>query len=312
MLQHETIDAIKRSASIPSMPMVATRCYEMTQKSDCDYAQLVALLSTDPGIAADVLRLSNSALFGVTRQVGSLKQAITLLGVKRIRELVLARYLVQQMHGNGTDIVDLSYYWRRSLATAILASKFAETLCPAQRDEAFIGGLLADVGVVVMARALPKVYAPVAARYKPHESDEWLQGEYNLMGVTHGEVSALVIEQWGLPDSLVQAVRYHHCSATEMPAKVEGIILARAIGGAQMIGKILSETTDVSKAVNACTQSMIRVNLNTNVLIKALDGIDAEIRNVADLLKVEVLNSKIFATLGRQLVENLHAVEMVV
>ncbi|MBI5763799.1 MAG: HDOD domain-containing protein [Planctomycetes bacterium] len=312
MLQHETIEAIMRSASIPSMPMVATRCYEMTQDAACDYGKLVELLSTDPGIAADVLRLSNSALFGVTRQVASLRQAISLLGVKRIRELVLARYLVQQMQKGDAEVVDISYYWRRSLATAILAAKFADTLCPAQRDEAFIGGLLADVGIVVMGRALPVQYAPVAERYKPNQPEDWLHSEVALMGVAHGEVSALVIEQWGLPVSLVEAVRYHHSAATEMPTKGAGVILARAIGGAQLIAKILSEATDGATAVNACTMAMNRVNLNTNVLIKSLDGIDAEIRNVADLLKVEVLNSKLFTTLGRQLIENLHAVEMVV
>jgi HD-like signal output (HDOD) protein len=292
--------------------MVATRCYEMTQDPQCDFNKLVNLLGTDPGIAADVLRLSNSALFGVTRQVGSLKQAITLLGVKRIRELVLARYLVQQMQGMVSDAIDIDYYWRRSLATAILATKFAETLCNQQRDEAFIGGLLADVGVVVMARALPKQYAPIAEQYKPHQSTDWLMAEYNLMGISHGEVSSLVLEQWGLPASLAEAVKYHHAAATEMPQKGPGILLARVIGGASQIAKVLSETNDVPTAVAACTEAMIRVNLNTNVLIKALDGIDADIRSMADLLKVEILNSKIFSMLGKQLVENLYAVEMVV
>ena len=67
MMQSETLETIKRSASIPSMPLVATRCYEMTQDSNCDYNKLVDLLSTDPGIAASVLRLANSPLFGVTR-----------------------------------------------------------------------------------------------------------------------------------------------------------------------------------------------------------------------------------------------------
>ena len=311
MLQHETLEAIKRSATIPSMPMVATRCYEMTQDAFCDYEKLVELLSTDPGIAADVLRLSNSALFGVSRQVASLQQAITLLGIKRIRELVLTRYLVQQMNGLENSVIDIGYFWRRCLATAILSAKFAETLSPDQRDEAFIGGLLADVGIMVLARALPEVYQPIAENYRPQGPDNQTASESRELGVTHGEVSAVVMEQWGLPESLVKAVRYHHAAATEMPNDGTSYLMARIIGGAGAIAKILSEATEAEAAVAACTNAMIRVNLNTNVLIRALDGIDAEVRSMAELLKVEVLNNKLFAKLGRQLVENLHAVEMV-
>jgi HD-like signal output (HDOD) protein len=310
-MQSETLEAIKRSASIPSMPMVATRCYEMTQDAFCDYTKLVELLSTDPGIAADVLRLSNSALFGVTRQVGSLRQAITLLGVKRIRELVLTRYLVQKMQTLPAGPIDLNYYWRRSLATAILAAKFAEALLPKQRDEAFIGGLLADVGVVVLAAALPRQYAPVAERYRPHESDDWLQGEYNLMGVNHGEVSAMVMEQWNLPADLVAAVRYHHATEVAMDQQGAGDLMARIIGGAGAIARILAETSEVHMAVEACTKAMGRVNLNVNVLIKALDGIEAEIQRMAELLQVEIMNSSVFGLIGKHLVENLYAVETV-
>lgn len=305
MLHHETIDVIKRSASIPSMPMVANRCYEMTQSPDFDFGKLVELLSTDPGIAADVLRLSNSALFGVTRPVGSLKQAIALLGVKRIRELVLTRYLVQKMHDISADVIDIDYFWRRSLATAVIAARFADSLCPAHRDEAFVGGLLADAGVIVLARALPKHYAPIARQYKPLQSDDWLIAEYHLMGVTHGEVSALVMKQWNLPESMAEAVKYHHTPASEMPSEGPGLLLARIIGGSGQIARIISEANDMATACATSARVMNSVGLETQVLVQALDDIDTEVRSLSDLLKVEILRSKVFSTLGRNLCEHL-------
>jgi len=305
MMQAETLESIKRSASIPSIPMVATRCYEMTQDSNCNYNELVELLSTDPGIAASILRLANSPLFGVAREVGSLKQAITLLGVKRIRELVLSRYLVQKSGELGCESIDINYYWRLSLSTAILSSKLAESLAPRQRDEAFMGGLLADLGVLVLARALPQQYASVADRYRPHESDEWLQGEYNLMGVTHGEVSALVLEQWNLPTVLVEAVRYHHTPPTEVPEGCSGALLARVIGASSSVAKVLSQTSNADSAVGTCKAAMERVNLDPSVLVHALDGIEGEIEKMADLLQVDVLNSKVFGLICKQLVDSL-------
>ena len=311
MMQSETLDIIKRSASIPSIPMVATRCYEMTQNSDCDYNKLVELLGTDPGIAASILRLANSPLFGVTRQVSSLKHAITLLGVKRIRELVLTRYLVQKTEDIGCENIDINYYWRLSVATGILAAKFAESLAPRQRDEAFMGGLLADVGVLVLARALPKQYESISLHYQPHESDDWIQGEYNLMGVTHGEVSALVLEQWNLPDALVEGVRYHHATPADMPENSPGTMLARMIGGASGIAKVLSQTSNVDSARDTCRSAMERVNLDISVLVRALDGIEEEIEKMADLLQIDVLNSKVFTLICKQLVESLEKAESV-
>lgn len=303
----ETLETIKRSASIPSMPMVATRCYEMTQDPHCDMNKLVELLGTDPGIAADVLRLSNSALFGVTRQVSSLRQAMTLLGIKRIRELVLARYLVQKIQEMPSDLIDVNYYWRRSLATAILSAKFAEVLSPGQRDEAFIGGLLSDLGVIVMARCMPQIYAPITANYRPHGTEDWMHAEYNLMGLTHGEVSAVVLEQWNLPISVVDGVRFHHAIHGDLPSNSPGAKLARIIGAGSIIAKILSETMDADVAVKACIEGMERVNLDLPVLAKTLVGIEQQIEEMARLLQVEVIASRIFAVISSELAKAIEA-----
>ncbi|MCA9255485.1 MAG: HDOD domain-containing protein [Phycisphaerales bacterium] len=304
-MQAETLESIKRSASIPSMPLVATRCYEMTQDSNCDYNKLVELLSTDPGIAASVLRLANSPLFGVTRQVSSLKHAIALLGVKRIRDLVLARYLVQKTEELQCDLIDISYYWRISVTSAILTSKFANALLPARRDEAFMIGLLADLGVLVLAQALPDQYAPIAARYQPHSGDAWMHGEYNLMGVTHGEVTALVLEQWNLPEIMCEAVKHHHSDPADLPDNADAALLARIVGGASAIARVLAQTMPVEEAVATCRQAMDKVDLDVKVLVKALDGLDEDIAQMAELIQVDVLNSRVFAVLTKQLAENL-------
>lgn len=307
MLQIETLEAIKRSASVPSMPLVATRCYEMTQDPQCDINELVELLSTDPGIAADVLRLSNSSLFGVTRKVASLHQAMTLLGIKRVRELVLTRYLVQKTQEMTTDLIDINYYWRRSLATAILSAKFADVLSPSQRDEAFIGGLLADLGVIVMSRCMPTVYAPIVANYRPHGTEDWIHAEHNVMGVSHGEVSALILEQWNLPVSVVEGVRYHHASHGDLPANSAGARLAKIIGAGSIIAKTLSETMDAEVALKSCIEGMERVNLDVSVLAKVLDGLEKQIEDMAKLLQVEVLASRIFSVISKQLTQTIDA-----
>ena len=91
------LDTLKRSAAVPSMPQVVLRFLEIMQDPEFDYTDLVRVLSADPGTVSEVLRLANSALFGVRHKVVSTHQALTLLGPKRTRSLLLGRYLVDSM-----------------------------------------------------------------------------------------------------------------------------------------------------------------------------------------------------------------------
>lgn len=302
----ETLEAIRRSAAIPSMPLVATRCFEMTQDPNCNYDRLVELLSTDPGIAAEILRMSNSALFGVARKVTSLKQSISLLGIKRLRDLVLTRYLVQRLEQNPTQLIDISYFWRRSLTRAVVAARLADAVLPRRRDEAFIGGLLAHLGVVVLSRALPSAYAPIAAAYKPLGGDAWKQGEYNLLGITHGEVSALVLEEWSLPASLVDAVR-HHQAFTPPPADAPGRELVAVLDAADAIAAVLCEAGNPVMAAEACMAAADLVGLGAPVIVATLPLVEQDVEALAGMLRVDVIPNKIFGLIAQQITLNLAA-----
>ena len=146
-MKASVLETIKKSAAVPSMPQVVMRFLEIMQDPDFKYRGLAKVLSTDAGTVSEVLRLSNSALFGVRNKVVSLQQGLTLLGPKRVRSLLLGRYLVDSMSKKRISGLDMSYFWRRSLASSVLAYHFAKDLLPRHQDETFIGALLADIGV---------------------------------------------------------------------------------------------------------------------------------------------------------------------
>ena len=295
----DTLEAIQKSAAIPSMPMIATRCYEMTSDPNCNYDRLTELLTTDAGMATDVLRLSNSALFGVTRQVVSLKQAVTLLGLRRIRDLVLSRYLVQKLNNVRGGLIDINHFWRRSLATGILASRFAEAAALRGRDEVFIGGLLADVGVVILANALALQFGPIANQYRATQSQQWAALELGQLGVAHPEVSALVLEQWNLPTTVVEAVRRHHEVCEAKPSATPDV--AGIIGAAGEVARCLCEAAAPDVATKGCIDAMSRVGLDASVLSTALAAIEADMKGMSRLLGVDVVDTKTFAAVGAQL-----------
>ena len=120
------LEAIKKSAAVPSMPQVVTRFLEAIQDPQFEYDHIVKILSADAGMVSEVLRLANSALFGVTRKVTNLRQALTLLGPKRTRSLVLGRYLVGSFDDKVGGGIDTSYFWRRSLVSAVLGARIAD------------------------------------------------------------------------------------------------------------------------------------------------------------------------------------------
>jgi len=128
------LESIKKSAAVPSMPQVVLRFLEIMQDPDFDYADLVKVLSADPGTVGELLRLANSALFGVRNKVVSTKQALTLLGPKRVRSLLLGRYLVDTMTHRKVAGLDMSYFWRRSLTSSLLASHLANEKIKPHRD----------------------------------------------------------------------------------------------------------------------------------------------------------------------------------
>ncbi len=301
-MQAETLEAIQRSAAIPSMPMIATRCYEMTSDPNCNYDRLIELLSTDAGMAADVLRLSNSALFGVIRQVTSLKQAVTLLGVRRIRDLVLSRYLVHKLRDARDELIDIHHFWRRSLATGILAARIAEAAKTRGRDEAFLAGLLADVGVVILGRALPRQYGLITPHYRAADATLWTNLELAQLGVAHPEVSALVLEQWSLPQSIVDAVRHHHSVKGPMADAQASPDIAGVIGAAGDVARWLCNATATpDAAMLGCMDAMKGIGLDAGILATAMSAISADMQGMSRLLGVDVVDTKTFAAIGEKL-----------
>jgi len=301
-MEHDILDLLKRSAAIPSMPQVATRFLEIVQDPDFDYADVVEVLSTDPGTASEILRLANSSLFGVTRQVTSLAHALTLLGLRRVRSLVLGRYIVESIDIKNTSTLDTSYYWRRSLATAVLAAKLADALAPNMREEAFISGLLADVGVVILNEVVWDRYRTVAQQYCPNGNPNPAQDEVQRIDIHHGQASALVLEHWQLPEVVCEAVRHHPWEIEQN----EPSLLAKLVGSADRLGKYLCERPeDKGQVFDACGQVMERLGLEIAVLAKLLPEIESQIEEFAQVLHIDVIPSQIYQMIADGLRDQL-------
>ncbi len=296
-MQQDLLDLISRSTTLPTMPQVVVRFLEISADERSDIQQLITVLKADPGICSELLRMTNSALFGMTRTVSSLQQAVALLGLGRVRTLVLGRYMVNQLDSSASQLEGLSfsYYWRRALASAVLATRFAEHLAPTQREEAFVGALLCDIGVVAMLQAIGKVYSQIVVDYAPLHGDDYVDRERAALGLTHADVSAMILEKWMLPPAIVEAVRHHHIEDLSDVSDQATRDLAMIINASGRLGRILCEKPEKTVITQACAAAMRVLRIDTPMLQQTFKDIEPVIREFADLLRIYIVRSNVFS-----------------
>jgi HD-like signal output (HDOD) protein len=296
------LEMIKKSAAVPSMPQVVMRFLEVMQDPNFDYHDLAKVLSTDPGTVSEILRLCNSALFGVRRKIASLQQALTLLGPKRTRSLLLGRYLVDALAQKPAAGLDMAYFWRRSLSTAVATSRFAERKLPRLREESFFAALLSDIGIPILAEAMPDRFAVVAARFAPRKSPMTAEDERKAVGVAHADVSAMVLAHWTLPEIIHRAVNLHQSA---QPGDGEVGDVARLIQAGDRLSRVLCDAPEPADAVAEASEAAAFVGVGPELLADLLPAIAQDVEELAGALRIDVLSGKICSQLARAIKEQL-------
>jgi len=200
-----TLDRLAaRAERLYSLPAVALEVLDLTRNPQVDTHALKDCIERDPALAAKILRVVNSSLFGLSREVSDLQQALGLLGIKPLKLLVLSFSLPAGLFLDLEAHV-LSWYWRRTLTKAIAAREMAERLWRMPGDEAFLAGLFQDLGVLLLLQELGRPYVRLVEAALARHLDLAAM-EVQAMGFTHTALSARLLGRWKLPEPLVEAV----------------------------------------------------------------------------------------------------------
>jgi len=211
-----SVDALlDRAQRLYSLPGVAMKVLELTRNPQVDTHALKRCIENDPALTGKILRVVNSSLFGLSREVSDLHQALALLGIKPLKLLVLGFSLPSDLFG-GVPVEALEHYWRRTLTKAVAARELSETVWQMPGDDAFIAGLLQDLGVLVLLQELGQPYARFLEKVQASGRD-LLQWEVEAMGFEHTTLSSRLLQHWGLPESLVVAVAWENRGMVERP-----------------------------------------------------------------------------------------------
>jgi len=272
---------IDRVEQLHSSPLVACKVLNLLKDPEFDVRQVQRQLETDPALAAAILRLVNSSCFGISQKVSSLRQAIALLGARSLRLTVLSFGLVDRLTWGAPGKV-CADYWRRALTIATSASHLCAAHDAVRPDEAYSAGLLADVGVLVLAQLDTERYVSLYGQHR--HGRELVEAERSEYGFDHCTLGAELLVRWSLPRTLTHAVFGHH-------AKRPG---RRPLDLVVLAGDVLADVlweSDTPRLPDAQRLLLGQFGLDLDAFISLVIRCKSEIAENAELFHVEMLGS---------------------
>lgn len=202
----EALNRIAEQAKFTALPEVLGRLLKLFEDPETAATEVAEVVSKDAGLVARLLKIANSAYYGGTGNVATVQQAIIKIGFRTTKAVVLSSGVYHSLT-SGAKGIDLRPFWRHGLEVAVGAMLIAEETCPKYSEEAFVAGLLHDMGRVAYALAFPKEFEQMLGSAE----DSWTyEEECARFGVDHAEVGAFLAARWNFPQLLQDAIGNHH------------------------------------------------------------------------------------------------------
>ena len=206
----EPLDLINGSVELSSLPEIYMRVSEVLDDPNSSSELIGSVVQVDPALTIRLLQIVNSAFYGFRQEIATVAQAVTIIGRKELRNMVLGTAISGMFSRMSNDIFPMEDFWYHSVRTAVLAKLLSKYRAKdIENDPLFIAGLLHDVGRLVIAHRAPDK-AMIVQRQVDLDDITAHDAELEVLGFDHAEVGAALLCLWELPDILVDTVRYHH------------------------------------------------------------------------------------------------------
>jgi len=284
-MSDQILETILSCQTLPTLPAVAVRVIELTSDEDVSLDELAATIQHDQALATKVLRTVNSSFFGLRQRCTTIDRALVMLGLGPVKSLALGFSLVSAL-GEGHDEraqFDFVAYWRRGLYTAVSAKCIAEAAKVDRADEAFLGGLLQDIGMIAMHQGLGLTYLRVLGEAKG-DHRALVKCELEHLDVQHPDVGAMLAERWNLPEELVLPVKYHERPTASPPACAE---IVRCVALGNILHDVLTDTESTPALRAFYKRGKQWFRLDTESCDEVIERAGLLVREISGLFKLD-------------------------
>ncbi len=276
---------VDRTKSLYSLPAVAMEVVRLTSNPQVDATELKNCIENDPALTAKLLKVVNSSLFGLSREVNDLNQALALLGTKPLKLLVLGFSLPEELFA-GVAREQLVWYWKSSLVRAVAARELSQQYWNSDGDEAFLAGLLQDIGVLVLLDQLRVPYAQFLGRVLENRSDLG-ELEVQSLGFDHQTLTSALLRRWNLPELLVQAISMDHRKLAAI-AKGDAVVdLAKVLHLAGLLGDLVGQNR-IQALPELLTAGEAYCGFDKDALHDLLPPLQEKVEQLADVLNLNL------------------------
>jgi putative nucleotidyltransferase with HDIG domain len=212
----EREDLIGELRDAPTLPFIAAKLVNTIENPASTALDVARIVMSDQATSSSILRLANSAHFGLTRRVGTIKEAVVIVGFRNVQHIAIGISVLREyLEATDADAFDCRRLWLHTIAVGCAAKILAREV-GAHEEEAFLCGLLHDLGKVFLASRQPEEYARAVGL--SHEADITIwDAEQRTFGYNHAEVGEAAMAAWHLPDHVPAAARWHHDPGADRP-----------------------------------------------------------------------------------------------
>lgn len=269
------VHVVRQIHSLPALPETVAHVRAAMENPETTTNDVAKIVLRDPGLAAKVLSMANSAAYGFSHHVDSVDLAVTLLGLRETYNVVLSSAVIDYF--NNSNHFDYKAFWRRSMFCATGAKIIARFCERKSLNGIFTAGLLHDIGRAALAEVASERYAEIDQRWS---DDEIIVREQELFGVAHPEVGYILADAWDLPSEITEPIRFHHDPNSAQKSQDLVAIVALAALMTDAYGKISRENVRAFAA--ECKELLGKLNLTEKQFIAILGETAAAIKREVD------------------------------
>jgi len=208
--QNKLMDVVKKVSTIATLPEVTAKIISTVEDPKSSATKLHQIVSHDPALVTRILKVVNSAFYGLPGQIASVERAIVLLGLNAIKNIAVAASIGQLFRaGKLCDGFSAKDLWTHCIAVGVTARDLAKQMKLPIADEAFLAGMIHDVGILLQLQTSPEQLKEVCEKAKTSETD-FCELERQVIGIDHQQLGAALAEQWKFPHSCQLVAGHHH------------------------------------------------------------------------------------------------------